>query len=105
MPRKNEPPPPLPGDIVQVTDQSSPLFTALLVVQEVHLRFVGCGFPARGEDATLGLEYARMRPKQIQRVGTAMLVPAEVAKARELAIKTAALLARENKQGGTDAKR
>lgn len=89
-----EPPAALPGDIVQVTDQSDSWYLALLVVEEAR----SWGLKAHALLPTaegVRQAYYRLQHGKYQVVGAAVLVEAEIAKARELAQRTAALLRAE----------
>lgn len=101
MPKQPAQPAALPGDIIQVSDPASPLYLALLVVQDVRRQFTAAGFPVRGTSDGIVHEYARLRPNQYVVVGTAALVDGEIGKARRAAVDTARLLAGDKQKGGT----
>lgn len=92
----------LPGDIVQVTDKRSPYFTALMVIEDVRPRFAGARLGQLDERGKIAAIYCRLPAGSYDRAGTAILVSAEIAKARELTIETARLLEADRKTQKAD---
>ena len=95
--RKTEPPL-LPGDIVQVTEATHPLYTHLLIVETVRKNWISAMRQSPTTVAgrlAVGLFPERLRRNTFFRVGTAYLLTAEIAKARTAAEETERLLAAE----------
>lgn len=91
------PPPVLhPGDIVQVIDQEDRWFPALVVVDEVKAWGVqGFAFMPRNDGPPVPQVSYRLQHGKFERVGRAVVMSAEMAKARDASLATADLVARD----------
>lgn len=92
-------PDPLPGDILQIIDESHRDYTLLAVIEEVRSWGVGAVIThAAPEGQPPHRLYTRLKREQFVVCGNAALVPGELAEARKQAIATAEAVAREAKQ-------
>lgn len=98
MPKKTKLPLPLPGDLVQVVDQAHPLRLLVGLVVEVHKWGAGVNVPAI-QGGEIVQRYERLKPAQYAVVGAAAIMPGEVYKARETALKERAAIDREKARG------
>lgn len=92
------PRPPLPGDIVQVTDRQDRWFMALLVVEEFRRWGLKAHALVPTEDG-VAQAYYRIAHGKYELVGTSRLIDADTARARKDAEQTARLLQKEKGDG------
>ena len=83
-----------PGDVVQITQADHRYRAALGIVQECHGWGVGVNLIAISNGRPVEA-YERLRPGQFVVIGSAFLMPPEVAAARKASIEHAEDLARE----------
>lgn len=74
--------PALPGDIIQVVDQNSPIFLGLLIVQSIERWGVGAQIAFKSGNQ-LDSRYERLKPEQFVVCGACHLLPTEVLRARK----------------------
>ena len=88
-----------PGDIVQVTDAKDKWFPALLVVDEPKAwGFTGFVFMPRNDGPPVPQVYYRMQNGKFEVVGRAVVMSADMAKARDASLATAVALAEDAKR-------
>lgn len=98
MSDRKEPVQALPGDLVQITAPGHQFRAAIAMVREVHRWGIGVAIPAIVDGKTAEA-YERLKaprgnkPGEFAIVGSAVLMPPEVYKARAEAIETARLAA------------
>lgn len=84
-----------PGDIVQITAQGHKWMSALAVVDEMKSWGVQAYIQSIDAKGALGHVYVRLRHNEYGKCGTAMLVSADQAKQRQIAMETAAIVQQE----------
>jgi hypothetical protein len=90
-----------PGDIVQITDQKNRWFPSLIVVEEVRAWGVqGFAFMPSPKGPPSGKAYYRLKTGEFEKVGALVMIPEDIAKAREASLETAAQLAAEQGRSG-----